>query len=42
MVRYSGRPDKLLGLLVDHGYSENVAEAIWRWYKPSLKVLETR
>ncbi len=32
------KSEQVLSELADHGYSEKVAEAIWRWYHPSMPI----
>jgi predicted Ser/Thr protein kinase len=32
------KSDQVFSKLTDHGYSEKVAEAIWRWYHPSMQI----
>jgi hypothetical protein len=34
----SQRSEQVFSKLSDYGYSEKVANAIWRWYHPSKKV----
>jgi hypothetical protein len=39
MPQYSSqKSEQVFSKLTDHGYSEKVAEAIWRWYHPSMSI----
>jgi hypothetical protein len=33
----SAKSEQAFGKLTDNGYSERVAELIWRWYHPNNK-----